>query len=148
MHEYITDQEFLEAQDRYNNEPDELKANEIIKTVFWPYLKNLAFCTVRKILGLRGVLKQYSTREIDTIATDVVAALVNRYIITKQHRGRYWTMNHQLYCKALPKTMVYQCAILKISEHGKGKIAYVPYVAGSYDTFEDAIIEKLSKEGY
>ena len=148
MSEYITNEEFIKAQDLYNNETDEKKANEILKNIFWPYLKNLAFCMVRKILTQREVIDYYTIEDIDEIATDVVIALVNRYVTTKQHQGRYWNKNHQLYRKNLPKTMVFQCAILKISEHKTPEYFSIEDYAKTYDTFEDDMIEKLSKEGY
>lgn len=146
---YITDEQFIKAQDAYNNEPDETKANEIITTIFWPYLKNLSYCTVRKILRQRGVDDYYSTEEIDEIANDVVCALVNRYVESKKGEGRCWNKHHTPYRKDHPKAMVYLCAQSKISEYGKGREEAWTYLEeATYDTFEDDIIEKLTREGY
>ncbi len=149
MMPYITDEQFIKAQDAYNNEPDEDKANEIITTIFWPYLKNLSYCTVRKILRQRGVDDYYTTEEIDEISTDVVCALVNRYVESKKGEGRCWNKYHTPYRKDQPKAMVYLCAQSKISEYGKGREeAWYSLESATYDTFEDDIIEKLTREGY
>ena len=80
---FITDEEFIAAQDNFNNEPDEKVANSILRDIFWPYLNNLAFCTIRKILSRKGVISYYSTEDIDELTKDVVCKLISRYINSK-----------------------------------------------------------------
>lgn len=155
MHDtYITDQEFLEAQDKYNNEPDELKANEILKTIFWPYLNNLAFCTLRKMLVQRGVINFYSIEEIDSLTKTIVLKIINRYYEAWHKRGSYYGKYHTGYSKNYPKALVYLATIGTLGQKQKydseipfSKIENIDNLC-SYNSFEDDLIERLTQEGY
>jgi hypothetical protein len=154
LSEYITDEEFVKAQDLYNNELDEEKANEILRTIFWPYLNNLAFCTLRKELRKRGVIEFYSTDDLDNLAKTIVVKIINRYYAAKHCTGRHYKKYHTGYRKNYPKTLVYLATIGTLGQLQKydREIPFSKFKStdnlGSYDTFEDDLIEKLTQEGY
>jgi hypothetical protein len=151
MTEYITDDEFLLAQSNYNNEQDEQKANEILKTIFWPYLNNLAFCSIRKELRRRGVLEFYTIDDIDSLTKTVVLKLVNRYVQAKNKCGRYYNKHHCCYSKEYPKTMVYLAVKSTLGQKQKSdreilfsQIDNIDKYT-SYDTFEDDVLNSISQ---
>lgn len=149
MDNYITDEEFLQAQNNYNNELDTEKANEILKTIFWPYLNNLAFCTIKKELRRRGVLEFYSIDDIDSLTKTVVLKIVNRYVQAKNKCGRYYNKHHCCYSKEYPKTMVYLVVKGTLGQKQKqdkeivfSQIKNIDNFV-SYNTFEDDLLDTI-----
>ena len=147
----ITDEEFIAAQDNFNNEPDEKVANTILRDIFWPYLNNLAFCTIRKILSRKGVISYYSTEDIDELTKDVVCKLISRYINSKKGTSRFYKKHHEPYRKDFPKAMVWNACVGTIFKKPKKEINLenIEGLHELYDnTFEDRIVEKLDNELY
>lgn len=149
MDNYITDEEFLQAQSNYNNEQNEEKANEILKTIFWPYLNNLAFCSIRKELKRRGVLEFYSIDDIDSLTKTVVLKIVNRYVQAKNKCGRYYKKHHCCYSKEYPKAMVYLAVKGTLGQKQKqdreivfSQIKNIDNFI-SYNTFEDDLLDTI-----
>lgn len=144
---YITDDEFIAAQDIFASETDETAALSIVNTIFWPYLSSLAFCTTRKILARNGVLSMYSIEDIDSIAKDVVCIIARRYIDSWHGRGSFYKRHHAVYRKDKPKAMVWLACIKMIYRE---PVRVVPL--GSIedivveDSWEDKIIEKIDNE--
>lgn len=143
---YITDEEFVAAQDSYNNEPDETKANDILKDIFWPYLNNLAFCTIKKILTRNGVINHYSTEDIDMLTKDVVCKLIGRYVNSKKGVSRFYKKYHMPYRKDLPKAMVWNAVIGTLYKKPIKEVSLDCIGEIAVESWEDAIIEKVDAE--
>jgi len=145
---YITDEEFVAAQDLFNNEPDETKANDIIKDIFWPYLNNLAFCTIRKVLINNGAIQYYSTEDIDELTKDVVCKLIKRYVDSKKGVSRFYKKYHMPYRKDLPKAMVWNAVIGTLYKKPRKEVSLDDIGEIAVESWEDAIIEKVDNELY
>lgn len=132
--------EYLDAQKRYNETGDK----NILWNEMYPYLYELSLSSLKKKLGGLRIKMTY-----EEAAQDIAISLIARY--TKD----------QHYNKDLPKTLVYLRMLDFLYNHHN---AYSKEEAYSfefrdntnryfkdepvYTSFEDDLIEKLTREGY
>lgn len=131
-------QEFLENQKIYNETGDK----DLLWSKMYPYLYECALSLLKK--KLKGIKLRCSYEET---AQSIAISLIARYI------------KKQSYSKEKPLTMVYYRMIDELYNKG---VAYQKEDAINYDlnnyniwneklaytTFEDDIIDKLTREGY
>lgn len=129
--------EYLDAQRRYNETGDK----NILWNEMYSYLYDVALSSLKKKLGGLRIKMTY-----EEAAQDIAISLIARYV------------KNQSYSKDLPKTMVYMRMLdFLYNQHNaySKKEAYSFEVRDDnnrynevYDSFEDDLIEKLTKEGY